>query len=378
MWETSPAHAAGVVGAVVALSAWFMGSRLVRLLAFLRLTFARRLVDRCRGTPGTVRAAALLMAVSSGIHAGLVIGHGEAQPASSALFLADSVALGAVAFAAFFAPVWWRRVSAGLLALTITAYLVYLVGAQEGPDQVGIASKLVEVCALGLLLVPSAGEGRGRHQRLRWAAVAAGVPVLTLVTGITVWGVDLAHPDAQHRHPGAVLQQANPVPTTEQQAAATKLREETRLAVARYQDWRQAAASGYRTVGPPEERVQHWTNDAYGGDSDVLNPKRPPGLVYVKNRHGLVLAGAMYQMPKLGEFGPDPGGPLTAWHIHDHICFTPVGFGIGFETPFATCPVTAISVTTHAMLHVWTVDNPRGGPFAVDLDPEVVDQLARS
>jgi hypothetical protein len=30
------------------------------------------------------------------------------------------------------------------------------------------------------------------------------------------------------------------------------------------------------------------------------------------------------------------------------------------------------------MLHVWIVDNPQGGPFAVDIDPSVVAALDRS
>jgi hypothetical protein len=30
------------------------------------------------------------------------------------------------------------------------------------------------------------------------------------------------------------------------------------------------------------------------------------------------------------------------------------------------------------MLHVWIVDNPRGGPFAVDIDPSVVAALDRT
>jgi len=43
-------------------------------------------------------------------------------------------------------------------------------------------------------------------------------------------------------------------------------------------------------------------------------------------------------------------------------------------TPFAICPIGAIDVSVPPMLHVWIVDNP-GGPFAVDIDSSVVNQL---
>jgi hypothetical protein len=84
----------------------------------------------------------------------------------------------------------------------------------------------------------------------------------------------------------------------------------------------------------------------------------------------------MYQMPRQDQFGPDPGGPLTAWHIHQHICLGPGAFSLA--TPFSSCPFGMVDVTTRAMLHVWTVRNPLGGQFAVDLDPDVVARMARS
>jgi hypothetical protein len=115
-------------------------------------------------------------------------------------------------------------------------------------------------------------------------------------------------------------------------------------------------------------------NQAYVKAGYVMDPQRPQGLVYANTRSGPVLLGAMFQMSRIGQFGPDPGGPLTAWHQHENICFTPFGFEFSFMTPFATCPLGAIDISAAPMLHVWIVDNP-SGPFAVDIDPSAVARV---
>jgi hypothetical protein len=86
----------------------------------------------------------------------------------------------------------------------------------------------------------------------------------------------------------------------------------------------------------------------------------------------------MYQMKRAGQWGPDPGGPLTQWHQHEGICFSPLGFEFSFETPFWTCPVGSTSITTPPMLHVWIIDNGKNGPFAADLDTTVQRELQGS
>jgi hypothetical protein len=109
-----------------------------------------------------------------------------------------------------------------------------------------------------------------------------------------------------------------------------------------------------------------------------MDAHRPQGLVYANTHHGPVLLGAMFQMPHLDQFGPDPGGPLTAWHEHQNICFTPIGLEFSLMTPYAVCPLGAIDISAPPMLHVWIVDNPKGGPFAVDIDPAVVAAIDRT
>jgi hypothetical protein len=44
----------------------------------------------------------------------------------------------------------------------------------------------------------------------------------------------------------------------------------------------------------------------------------------------------------------------------------------------ATCPLGAIDISASPMLHVWIVNNPTGGPFAVDIDPGVVKAIDRA
>lgn len=364
MWDIAPGHAAGLVGGLVAAVIWLV----------LVLAVPGRLRAGHRAAPGTVRTAALLMAVSAGVHLGLVPHLGR-DPLTALAFLVDAAALAGLAVAALTTR-WWRPPAVALLVATVLAYLVYLVAGLERPDQVGLLAKLMEVLALGLALVPAPGERGRRHHGLRWSAATLGVPALVVMVGATGWIADLVHPGPGHQHAGATFQATNPFPTAEQQAAADRLLAETRAAIAPYQDTAVARASGYRP-GPGSERLQHWQNAAYA-KGPILDPRRPQALVYARGRAGPVLAGAMFQMPQRGQRGPDPGGPLTAWHSHDNVCITPFGFQFSLATPYGTCPLGAISVSVPPMLHVWIVDNPNGGPFAIDLDPRTVRALERA
>jgi hypothetical protein len=268
----------------------------------------------------------------------------------------------------------WRAWSAMLLVATIAGYLVYVVAGLEGPDQVGLATKLVELTALGLVLVPVRGEGRRTFRRCRWTVLGAMVPLLVVTTTGVLWVVSLARPDARHVHAGAVLQATNALPTTEQQLAANELYRQTTAAIAPYQDWHKAWADGFRPNGSQKTPSTHWMNQRNVDAGYVMDPKHPQGLVYANTKSGPMLLGAMFQMKRAGDFGPDPGGPLTAWHQHENICFSPLGLEFSLMTPTATCPVGSIDVTAPPMLHVWIVDNP-AGRFAVDFDERLVRKI---
>ena len=361
MWSVSTSHAIGLVAGLVALP-----------VALVLVRFHPRRLS----VPGTVRAAAVLMAVTGAVHIALIPHHLSSSPLTSLLFLFNGVAFFVLAWN--FTWRWWRPASVAMLVATILGYLLYVAAGLEGPDQVGLATKLIELLALALVLVPVRGERRRRDRAWYWAALVSGVPLLTLMTATALWAVDLTRPDAAHVHAGAVLQATNAVPTREQQAAATKLYEETRTAILPYADWHRAWAAGYRPGDQGNLPSTHWMNQAFVKADYVLDPAHPQGLVYANTRHGPVLLGAMFQMPKLNEFGPDPGGPLTAWHQHENICVTPLGFEFSLMTPFSVCPLGAIDISAPPMLHVWIVDNPNGGPFAVDLDNGVVKAIDRA
>src|SRR5439155_26229344 len=83
--------------------------------------------------------------------------------------------------------------AAALLTATILGYLVYLVAGREGPDPRGLATKLIELLALPLVLVPVRGERSWRGRR--WTILGAALPALTVVTVATVWIDSLARPD---------------------------------------------------------------------------------------------------------------------------------------------------------------------------------------
>jgi len=357
MFDISPDHAIGLYFGLAALP--------LALLA-LRLRPSRRTV------PGTVLGASVLMAMAGAIHLGLVWTH-LGEIITTALFVINGLAY--IALSQLFTWRWWRVASASLITMTLLGYLGYIVLGFDTPDQVALATKLIELTALGLVLVPVRGEQRRR--RWRWGTLGVAVPFLTVVSLSVIWIDALARPDAQHAHAGALLQATNDVATPEQVAAAQQLYDATAVAIAPYRDWHAAWAAGYRPGGPQNMPSTHWMNQHNVDAGYVMDPRHPQGLVYANTKHGPVLLGAMFQMQHIGQFGPDPGGPLTAWHQHENICFTPFGFEFSFMTPTATCPIGAIDISASPMLHVWIVDNP-GGRFAVDIDDKVVRRIDQS
>lgn len=360
MYDVAPSHAIGLIAGLIALPVAILLIRLSRVH---------------RRAAATVQIACVLMVVTGVVHLALIPHHLVSDPLTSVLFFGNGVLFIELALAVRWR--WWRVASASLLVVTILAYLFYVDARLEGPDQVGLTTKLVELTALGMVLVPVPGERPMRDRPWYWALLATGLPALIVLSGGTVWIEALAHPDARHVHAGAVLQSTNQVPSAAQQEAATNLYEQTAAHIAPYMDWHAAWAAGYRPSGSTSMPSTHWFNAAYANDRYVMDPQHPQGLVYANSKHGPVLLGAMFQMPHIDQFGPDPGGPLTAWHQHENICFSPLGLEFSLMTPYATCPIGAIDVTAPPMLHVWIIDNPQGR-FAVDIDPKVVAAIDRT
>jgi len=368
MYDIAADHAPALSAAIVLLVFLWVFLRVVRLLAASGAVLPTRVTAAFDRAPALTKLAAVLMLLSGAIHLALVPGH---DGITGILFIIDGVGFIGLGIAAFITS-WWRRLAMLWLTATIAAYIVWVIAGWETPDQVGIACKLIELVALGLVMRLNHPTRRTWPRRI-WRATA--FPLISIVMTFGIWVGGLAHPDALHAHAGAVLQPVNAVATPEQGAAAARLLADTKVSLTRYGDPAVAIAAGYEP-GPVSDAdpLLHFQNPANA--HAILDPNRPQALVYARTPSGLRLVGAMYQMPKVGHWGPDPGGPLTQWHQHEGICFSPFGFEFSFETPFWTCSVGSTSVTTAPMLHVWIIDNGKSGPFAAELDKAVQRELA--
>lgn len=351
MYDMDPSHGLGV--AAVAL---------LPVVVWLARRLGGQRVERIAAGYDALRPihqlAFWLLAATSAAHLGLAVGHGT--PALRLLFLVDAVLLAECA-RRLAQGRRWRPLAGALLLGSIVAYWAAVLGG-EAPDQVGLATKLIEITALAIVLRPADARRRTRG----WFASACTIAVVVL-TASTAWagafgavgGVG-AH---AHDHgagavpgPGTVLPATHAVePTPEQLDAAADLHDETVAALARYADPAVAAADGYEVAGIAGLDY-HASNEAYQHDGRILDPERPETLVYAAGPSGPVLLGAMFQMPGFGEAGPAIGGPLTVWHGHEQICFSLVPPGLtGIVSPLGGCPVGSLAIPrTVEMMHVWT------------------------
>src|SRR5712691_6569703 len=148
MYDIATDHAGGLTAAFLLLLVVFAFGRGLRFLAGRRVAWAVRVTQAYDAAPSIIKLAAALMLLSGGIHLALVPGH---EGITGVLFVIDG--LGFIGFAiAAFVTTWWRRPAALWLVATILAYLVWVIAGWETPDQVGIACKLIELVALGLLM----------------------------------------------------------------------------------------------------------------------------------------------------------------------------------------------------------------------------------
>lgn len=82
-----------------------------------------------------------------------------------------------------------------------------------------------------------------------------------------------------HAHGGAVVLTAA-APTDEQRLAAARLVDDTRAGIERYANVQVALQDGYRASAPALAPTVHYVNQAFEHSDRVLDPTRPPGLVY--------------------------------------------------------------------------------------------------
>lgn len=311
-----------------------------------------------RGLPAHLRLLCWLLLTTAAVHLGLILG--GHRPALQLVFVLDSAALLAVTRRLLLGG-RWRRPAAALLAASILAYAVVSVQS-EAPDQVGMATKLVEIAALAIVLRPR------RSTRLRQALASTATVTLVVLTGLAGWlgaykaterGGSEGH-DGRAALPGSIMS-ARPgqVPTSAERAAADRFHQLAVAALLGYRDPAAAARDGYHVAGIVGSEF-HADNPAYAKDGRNFDPARPESLVYAQTKRGPVLLGAAYQMPSTKLTGPRIGGPLTDWHGHENVCMSLVPPVLsGLVSPFGGCAVGSIVIPiTPEVIHLWLFPGP--------------------
>ena len=325
-------------------------------------------VLRRAGTPDRTlsrRVLAGLLLMTGVVHLALAPEHMNPRLGLGLLFALDGLGLASLGVAVVVARgTWWRLPAMALLLATLAAYVLVVLRAQEPVDDLALTTKLVELTAVGMLMMPRSGPSPRR-----WRSLSATIGLVAAVvgTGSLTWAAELraqrslssVSGHAMTSHVGTLLQTAPPA-TSEQQRAADALVDATRASISRYVDLSVALADGYRPSTPVGAPTVHYANPA-NRHAEILDPLHPQALVYATTPSGPWLLGAMYMMPNARTPGVAIGGALTEWHVHTNLCFSPIGAQlVGLQSPFETCPLGTINAPTPAMLHVWTAPNPTG------------------
>jgi len=348
LYYVIPEHRAGLVAALLLVAgAWWLRRRAGR-----GSTSAAVTLGAYRGLSPVHKLLAWVLLLSSAIHAGLVLGH---EPSGyTLLYAAGAVAFFLVARRLITGRPWRRWVKLVLIG-SILGYFISSVSG-SAPDQLGMATKLIELIGLAIAFMP---QQAGRLRRL---AATTGTVAFVVFAGLGGWiGAFVSGAGGHHLGevpaPGVLLPPGEDrLPTSAEQKRADEVYAATVEAVARYQDPAVAAADGYNVEGM-FGRQFHAQNPAYKHDDHILDPDRPENLIYAVGPPGPVLIGVMFEVDEIGVAGPAIGGPLTMWHAHDHVCFslTPPALA-GLTSPFGYCPAGSITMPiTNEMIHIWTL-----------------------
>jgi hypothetical protein len=354
LYDILPEHEIAIVAVLVLpLVAWAFRLRAARSSRFATL------VAGYEASTALVKFTVWLLAISATVHLALAFSHaGQTR----VLFAVQAVAL-AVVIGRLLGGRSWRLPAAVVLTGSIGAFWLANLGG-EAPDQLGLATKLIELTALAVVIRPMPGR------RIRGLLASTAVVLLVVATATAGWiGAFRATAGAggdghAHSHaPGSVATPGSVLPLIEDReptpgelAEAERLRMDVAAAIAPYADLAIAAAAGFDVEGIHGTNF-HAANKANEEDGRVLDPSLPETLVYAAGPEGPVLLGAMFVMPSLGAPGPAVGGPATIWHAHENICLslTPPAL-TGILSPLGNCPVGSIAwPVTPEMIHVWTV-----------------------
>lgn len=117
-------------------------------------------------TPPAVQLAALGMGISAAVHLALAPDHLAESPVLGGLFALDGAALAVAAAWSLTRPLpGWRPAAVALLLAGVLAYAGFVAAGAEAPDVVGAATKLVELAAAGLIVLPDRIAGRRPRRR---------------------------------------------------------------------------------------------------------------------------------------------------------------------------------------------------------------------
>jgi hypothetical protein len=354
LYDVLPEHEIAIVAVLLLpLVAWVVRLRAARWARFATL------VAGYEESTALMKFTVWLLAVTATVHLALAVSHAGPM---RVLFAIQAAAL-AVVVVRLLRGRSWRLPAVLIFVGSIGAYWLAVLGG-EAPDQVGLATKLVELTALAVVIRPMPGR------RIRGFVASTVVVLLVVGTATAGWAgafraSGLANGDGHaHGHslgsvaaPGTVLPVLDDREATPSElAAAERLRAAVAAAIAPYADPAVAAADGYDVEGIHGTDF-HAGNQRHEHDGRSLDPARPEALVYAAGPTGPALLGAMFVMPSLGASGPAVGGPATVWHAHENICvsLTPPAL-TGILSPLGSCPVGSIAwPVTPEMIHVWTI-----------------------
>ena len=335
---------------LLALSLLGVSALVVRMLGERR-TILKGLRGHYRALSSVDRFLWWLLVVAGTVHIGLVVGH--EWTAISAAY-----AIGGLAQFALARRVLRRQPRRGwgivIVGGSLLAYVVATV-AGEPPDQVGIGTKLVELAALAIIVTPK------RPGRVRSMAATTGMLGAAIIVAFGAWIGAFSggggHHVGQAAEPGTLIPLGvDRAPTADEIAQADALHGAIVATARKYEDVEAARRDGYAVDGISGTDF-HAANAAYQQDGRTFDPERPENILYAVGPNGPVVTGVMFEMEEIGEPGPAPGGPLTVWHAHDHVCFslTPPALA-GLTSPFGVCPLGSITMAmTGEMLHAWTL-----------------------
>lgn len=419
-------HLPGLIALAIIPAVLWLALCAIRALALARVSWAESLFGRLRQLSFATRAALVALVVGAVVHAVLVPTHWQDAHVTALLFIVDTVGFVFAFVWTLSQRRFWEFIDVIMLVGTAAVYALYLLAGWETADPVGLLTTTIEL-ASGLLLLASVLSPRSDHRSStdRWLGVAALPIALISLLGVSAIGSQLAvaspnpsvsssglpgattpsdAPDSSSAMPGmegnssgattalhlATTSPAGDVvwpvdmtamatgmemaapnchaqPTAAQQAAATRLVDQTVAAVAPYKSLATAKEAGYEPITPSGQKIVHYINPTIYREGDVLDPAKVPVLVYVNTSHGAVLSAAMYLMPPDSSGKPpQPGGCLTQWHIHNNLCFR-AGTVVGQESGGA-CGVGSVNRTTSPMMHVWMTP-VTGGPLVPDPSP---------